>query len=205
ARPALDRAAALRGRGRPDRPLRSAGGRRRRPRRGARARGRHRGVGAARGALHPGNDARRPRRPCPCRDGPRGRGAGPPAPNERVGRRHPGRGRASDPALRGPMTDQASLDPAEIRAQLRRWIEAEWNADLSLLEWRTRLAAAGWACPTWPCEWGGRALPAAFAEIVGDALADAGVPGPPDGVGMHLAAPPVPEHGSDDLKPPRPA
>src|SRR5262249_23899098 len=62
------------------------------------------------------------------------------------------------------------------------------------------LAAGGWACPTWPGEWGGRALPASFAEIVADELATAGVPGPPDGVGMHLAAPTILEHGSDDLK-----
>src|SRR5262249_30921666 len=31
-------------------------------------------------------------------------------------------------------------------------------------------------------------------------LAAAGVPGPPDGVGMHLAAPTILEHGSDDLR-----
>jgi alkylation response protein AidB-like acyl-CoA dehydrogenase len=94
----------------------------------------------------------------------------------------------------------ASVDPGEMRAQLRRWIEAEWNPELSLLEWRRRLVDGGWACPTWPREWGGRSLPAAFAEIVADELANAGVPGAPDGVGMHLAAPTILEHGSDDLK-----
>ena len=98
------------------------------------------------------------------------------------------------------MTAQASIDQGEIRAQLRRWIDAEWSPELSLVEWRRRLADCGWACPTWPREWGGRALPAACAEIVADELANAGVPGPPDGVGMHLAAPTILEHGSDDLK-----
>ena len=88
----------------------------------------------------------------------------------------------------------------EIRADLRRWIEAEWDPELGLLEWRTRLADAGWACPTWPREWGGRALAAAMADVVADELAHAGVPGPPDGVGMHLAAPTILEHGPDDLR-----
>ena len=91
-------------------------------------------------------------------------------------------------------------DATKIREELRRWIEAAWDPELSLVEWRARLADAGWACPTWPREWCGRSLPAAFAEIVADELAAAGVPGPPDGVGMHLAAPTMLEHGSVDLK-----
>ena len=98
------------------------------------------------------------------------------------------------------MTEPVSIDHGEIRDRLRGWIATEWSSELSLAEWRRRLADAGWACPTWPREWGGRSLPAAFAEIVADELASAGVPGPPDGVGMHLAAPTILEHGSDDLK-----
>ena len=91
-------------------------------------------------------------------------------------------------------------DATRVREELRRWVGAEWDPELSLVAWRARLADAGWACPTWPREWCGRSLPAAFAEIVADELASAGVPGPPDGVGMHLAAPTMLEHGSDDLK-----
>jgi alkylation response protein AidB-like acyl-CoA dehydrogenase len=91
-------------------------------------------------------------------------------------------------------------DSTQVREELRRWVEAEWDPALSLVEWRARLADAGWACPTWPREWCGRSLPASFAEIVADELASAGVPGPPDGVGMHLAAPTMLEHGSVDLK-----
>src|SRR5262245_38018834 len=97
--------------------------------------------------------------------------------------------------LRGPMTDAQ-----QVREELRRWIEAEWNPELSLVEWRARLADAGWACATWPREWCGRSLPAAFGELVADEMAKAGVPGPPDGVGMHLAAPTMLEHGSVTLK-----
>ena len=43
-------------------------------------------------------------------------------------------------------------------------------------------------------------LPVALAEVVTQALAEFGVPGPPESVGMHLAVPTLLEHGSDDLK-----
>ncbi len=91
-------------------------------------------------------------------------------------------------------------DPSVIREQLRQWIDAEWDPEQPLVRWRACLADAGWACPTWPREWGGRSLPAALAEIVADELVNAGVPGPSDGVGMHLAVPTILEHGSDALK-----
>ena len=91
-------------------------------------------------------------------------------------------------------------DPAEVRAEVRSWIEANWDPDLRLVEWRTRLADSGWACPAWPRQWCGRSLPVSDADLVSDELARAGAVGVPDGVGMHLAAPTLLEHGSDDLK-----
>ena len=88
----------------------------------------------------------------------------------------------------------------DVCEELKRWLETNWDPDLGLLEWRTRLVDAGWACPTWPTEWGGRGLPVALAETITQTLADFGVPGPPESVGMHLAVPTLLEHGSDDLK-----
>jgi len=35
-------------------------------------------------------------------------------------------------------------------AELRQWIEASWDPELSLVHWRELLADAGWACPAWP-------------------------------------------------------
>jgi alkylation response protein AidB-like acyl-CoA dehydrogenase len=87
----------------------------------------------------------------------------------------------------------------EIHHQVAAWVEEAWDPDLSVLEWRTRLADAGWAGPTWPVAWGGRGLPPAMAEVVSDALAMAGVPGPLESVGMALAVPTLLEHGSDEL------
>ena len=87
----------------------------------------------------------------------------------------------------------------DVIEELKRWLEANWDPDLSLLEWRTRMVDAGWGCPTWPTEWGGRGLPVALADTITETLADFGVPGPPESVGMHLAVPTLLEHASNDL------
>ena len=93
----------------------------------------------------------------------------------------------------------AHLDPDDVRAEVRGWIAAHWDPELSLLEWRRQLVEAGWAVPSWPRAWGGRDLPAALAEVAAEELARAGAPGVADGVGMHLAVPTLLEHGSDQL------
>jgi len=87
---------------------------------------------------------------------------------------------------------------AAIRAELSEWIAAHWDPDLSLRRWRELLADAGWACPSWPQQWCGRALPPALARVVTAELH--AMPGPPEGLGMTLVAPVLLEHGSDDLK-----
>ena len=91
-------------------------------------------------------------------------------------------------------------DPAEVRAQVAAWLARAWDPELSLAQWRARLADSGWACPTWPREWGGRGLPAAAAGVVAEEFTRAGAVAAPDGVGMNLAGPTILEHGSDELK-----
>jgi alkylation response protein AidB-like acyl-CoA dehydrogenase len=89
---------------------------------------------------------------------------------------------------------------ADIRSELRAWIAANWDPDLSLARWRALLADSGWACPAWPRDWCGRGLPPAAAAVVAGVLAADGVPGPPDGVGVALAAPVIIEYAPDELK-----
>jgi alkylation response protein AidB-like acyl-CoA dehydrogenase len=91
-------------------------------------------------------------------------------------------------------------DLSEVRAQVVAWLAQAWDPELSLREWRIRLADSGWGCPTWPREWCGRGLPAATAGVVAEELARAGAVGPPGGVGVSLAGPTILEHGSDELK-----
>jgi alkylation response protein AidB-like acyl-CoA dehydrogenase len=91
-------------------------------------------------------------------------------------------------------------DLAEVRAQVAAWLAQAWDPELSLAQWRARLADSGWACPTWPREWCGRGLTAAAAGVVAQEFARAGAVGAPDGVGLNLAGPTILEHGSDELK-----
>ena len=47
----------------------------------------------------------------------------------------------------------------EVIGDVRAWLTANWNADLSLINWRSRLADSGWGMPHWPKQWHGRGLP----------------------------------------------
>src|SRR5689334_9249342 len=93
-----------------------------------------------------------------------------------------------------------SPTPDAVAAEVRQWLEANWDPDLSLVEWRGRLADSGWGCPTWPREWYGRGLPPSMADVVHAEFDRVGAVGTPAGGGIGLAAPTILEHGSDELK-----
>jgi alkylation response protein AidB-like acyl-CoA dehydrogenase len=95
---------------------------------------------------------------------------------------------------------QPAADATRTRTELRRWIDASWDPELGLAQWRGLLADSGWACPAWPRGWCGRSLPPGLADVAAGELAAAGVPGPADGVGLALAAPVILSHGSEDLR-----
>jgi len=113
------------------------------------------------------------------------------------------RGGEEETATRGGGEETATRGGEEetaIRGELARWITANWDPALSLRRWRELLADSGWACPAWPLEWCGRGLAPALARTIVADLAEASVPGPPEGLGMMLAAPVLLEHGSHELK-----
>ena len=89
---------------------------------------------------------------------------------------------------------------ADVRSELRTWVAANWDPELSLARWRELLADSGWACPAWPRGWCGRGLAPAAAAVVTAGLIEEGVPGPPDGVGVALAAPVILEYAGEELK-----
>ncbi len=95
------------------------------------------------------------------------------------------------------MTVPAGLD---IASEVGNWLAGNWDPELTLIQWRTRLTDSGWAAPTWPVEWFGRGLPASAAEVVAAEIERHGAVGPPSGSGLGLAAPTIVEHGSDDVK-----
>ncbi|HTO70981.1 MAG TPA: acyl-CoA dehydrogenase family protein [Myxococcota bacterium] len=92
------------------------------------------------------------------------------------------------------------MDAEQVRRDVRAWLEANWNPELSLVEWRAKLADSGWGCPTWPVAWHGRGLPVALGDVVAEEFERIGAVSTPGGGGMSLAAPTILEHGSDELK-----
>src|SRR5438270_673000 len=87
-----------------------------------------------------------------------------------------------------------------IGLEARGWIEANWDPNRALLEWRTLLADSGWAVPSWPADCYGRGLPAEADAVVAEELTRAGAVGVPVGVGVGLAAPTILNHGSAEMK-----
>lgn len=88
----------------------------------------------------------------------------------------------------------------DVRAEVAGWLEANWDPDRPLHEWREILMDSGWGCPTWPEQWHGRGIDRDQAGIVGREFNRIGAVGPAIGVGMGLAAPTLLDHGSDELK-----
>ncbi|MDH4144804.1 MAG: acyl-CoA dehydrogenase family protein, partial [Acidimicrobiia bacterium] len=88
----------------------------------------------------------------------------------------------------------------DVRAEVRTWLEENWDPERPLLEWRGILADSGWGCPTWPVEWFGQGLSATLARVVGEEFDRINAVGAATGTGMSLAAPTILEKGSDELK-----
>ena len=88
----------------------------------------------------------------------------------------------------------------DVRSEARAWIEANWDPERPLVDWRTLLADSGWAVPSWPVECYGRGLSPDADAIVAEELTRAGAVGVPVGVGIGLAAPTILAHGSPELK-----
>ena len=58
------------------------------------------------------------------------------------------------------------IDEASVRAEIRAWLEANWNPDYGLVEWRKKLAECGWGVPHWPSRWYGRDLRVGLVPVV---------------------------------------
>jgi alkylation response protein AidB-like acyl-CoA dehydrogenase len=94
----------------------------------------------------------------------------------------------------------SDITEADVVEQVLDWFHQAWDPELSLLAWRERLVASGWAVPSWSTEWHGRGLPAWTDRVAHAAIREAGGVAIPLGGGMGLAAPTLYEHADDDLK-----
>src|SRR5262245_53194099 len=88
-------------------------------------------------------------------------------------------------------------DEASVRADVRAWLEANWNPELGRIECGTRLTEAGWGGPHWPKQWYGRDLPVAMVAVVDEEFARIGAVGVAKAGIRTLAAATILAHGTD--------
>jgi alkylation response protein AidB-like acyl-CoA dehydrogenase len=93
-----------------------------------------------------------------------------------------------------------TLAPEAIVREARQWLAENWDPNLSLVEWRERLAGSGWGQPTWPKAFYGRGLAAREAALVQAEFARIGAVGPATAGPRGLAAATLLEHGSEAQK-----
>jgi alkylation response protein AidB-like acyl-CoA dehydrogenase len=96
------------------------------------------------------------------------------------------------------LDEQTDIERA--RAEVRAWFVDNWDLQLTLREWWTRLAESGWAYPTWPADSFGKGLSADAAVAVRKELAEAGTVAAPHGIGQTMGAPVIFQFGTDDQK-----
>ena len=78
-------------------------------------------------------------------------------------------------------------DPEEFRVELRVWIVANWDLEITVAEWWDRLARTGLTAPTWPRSQGGLAATTAVQGVIEEELASVGAIAPPVmGLGIRM-------------------
>jgi alkylation response protein AidB-like acyl-CoA dehydrogenase len=87
--------------------------------------------------------------------------------------------------------------PEDVRAEIKAWLEENWNPDLTVGEWWDILARSGYAAPTFPTEAWGKGWTRDLAMVVNEAITEHGAIGPPAGLGYLLTAPTIVAHGNE--------
>ena len=85
---------------------------------------------------------------------------------------------------------------ATVRAEVRAWLEANWDPNLGLVEWRNKLADSGWGMPTWPAQWYGKGMSSSLGAAVEEEFQNIGAIGVARAGIRMLAAATLLEHGS---------
>jgi alkylation response protein AidB-like acyl-CoA dehydrogenase len=100
------------------------------------------------------------------------------------------------------VTDTVDTQPsparAELRDEIRQWLDEHWDPDLEASEWWRLVAEGGWTAPHLTPEQGGRGLPRRSFATVRSVFAEYGALRPPGGLGLLMAAPTILTHGTPE-------
>src|SRR5215510_15493393 len=88
----------------------------------------------------------------------------------------------------------------DVRAEVKAWLEENWDPDLTVGEWWDRLARSGYAAPQFPEDAWGKGYTRDLVMIVNEEIAKAGAIGPPAGLGYLLTGPTIAAHGTREQK-----
>src|SRR5271170_7970054 len=91
----------------------------------------------------------------------------------------------------------SEISEAEVRSEVQTWLKDNWDPELPLVAWRSKLADSGWGMPQWPKEWYGRGLSHSLARVVEEEFANVGAVGVAKSGVRLLAAATLLEHGTD--------
>jgi len=94
----------------------------------------------------------------------------------------------------------SKINEADVRAEVRTWLAANWDPEMSLVAWRNKLVDSGWGMPQWPETWYGRGLPLGLVRTVEEEFASIGAVGVAKSGVRLLAAATLLEHGTDRQK-----
>jgi len=97
-------------------------------------------------------------------------------------------------------TPENTLSDETIRRELEQWLDENWSADRSLLEWRNILVDGGWAATGWPVEYFGRGYNREQVALVYDIFKQQGAVGAASIGPRRLASETILAMGNDDQK-----
>jgi len=90
------------------------------------------------------------------------------------------------------VANETSAPVAEVRA----WLEDNWDPDLTVAQWWELMGLAGWSSPLLPEDSYGKGVSRSDAVAVAREVANFGAMGAPGGLGLLLAAPTIATHGT---------
>ncbi|MBK5229786.1 MAG: acyl-CoA dehydrogenase family protein [Thermoleophilia bacterium] len=89
---------------------------------------------------------------------------------------------------------------AQLREEIRDWLQSNWRDGMRQQEWWAILADSGWAAPLWPEQYGGRGASASEAIIFNQERQRIGADPSPRGIGVPMAGPTIVQHGTEEQK-----
>lgn len=91
---------------------------------------------------------------------------------------------------------ETTLTIEEVQRRADAWAEEAWDPEITVAEWWRRMAEAGYSASMLPPELGGLGYGRDLANAALNALGRRNVLGPPNGLGLMLAAPTIAVHGT---------